>query len=73
MAIHSNLKVILDERNLSVLQVSKDIEYRYESLRKVYNNENEHYPKKMLDKLCAYLNVEPGDLISYKKNEKPSN
>ncbi|WEG18476.1 helix-turn-helix transcriptional regulator [Alkalihalophilus pseudofirmus] len=70
MTIKSNLKSILDERNLSVLQVSKDIDYRYESLRMMYNNQNKHFPKKLLDKLCEYLNVQPSDLISYEEEKK---
>nr|WP_017726778.1 helix-turn-helix transcriptional regulator [Halalkalibacterium ligniniphilum] len=67
MTIKSNLKEILDERNLSVLKVSKDIGYRYESVRTFYTDENKQYPKELLDKLCDYLDVTPGDLIKYEK------
>lgn len=64
----SNLKLILDERELSVLKVAKDINYRYESVRKLYNNDNEHFPKELISKLCHYLEVTPGELIVLKDN-----
>jgi DNA-binding Xre family transcriptional regulator len=61
--IRSNLQSILDERGISVLKLSKDINYRYESVRKLYNDDNEHFPKALLLKLCTHLDVTPGDLI----------
>lgn len=67
--IKSNLQPILDERGISVLKLSKDIEYRYESVRKMYNDDVEHFPKNLILKLCTYLNVVPGDLIIIEKED----
>jgi putative transcriptional regulator len=67
--IQSNLKQILDQRNLSIRQVSKDIDYRFDSVRQLYNNENKTYPRELLSKLCAYLNVTPGELLSLEKED----
>lgn len=62
--VNSNLKQILDERGLSIRQVARDIEYRLESVRQLYNNETERYPRELLTKLCEYLKVTPGDILS---------
>jgi len=67
--IKSNLQNILDERELSVLKVSKDIGYRYESVRQLYNDESKTFPRELLNKLCTYLNVTPGDLLVIEKEQ----
>lgn len=69
MKIKSNLQAILDEKGLSVLKVSKDIEYRYESVRQLYNDENKTYPRELLSKLCTYLKVTPGELLILEKDD----
>jgi putative transcriptional regulator len=61
--VKSNLKKILDERDLSIRQVARDIDYRFDSVRQMYNNENKTYPRELLTKLCFYLNVTPGDIL----------
>ncbi|ARK28811.1 helix-turn-helix domain-containing protein [Halalkalibacter krulwichiae] len=65
--IKSNLKALLDERELSLRQVSRDINHRLESIRQLYNDELERYPRELLDKLCTYLDVSPGDLLKHEK------
>lgn len=69
MKIKSNLQPILDERGISVLKMSKDIEYRYESVRQIYNNENKTYPRELLTKICVYLNITPGELLIIEKEQ----
>jgi DNA-binding Xre family transcriptional regulator len=61
--VRSNLKRLLDERQLSIRQVAKDIDHRHESVRQLYNDELERYPRELLTKLCAYLDVTPGDIL----------
>jgi DNA-binding Xre family transcriptional regulator len=65
--IKSNLQKILDEKEISVLKISKEINYRYESVRKMYNDEMEHFPKELILRLCMHLNVSPGELIILEK------
>lgn len=67
--IHSNLKQILDKRELSIRQVARDIDYRFDSVRQMYNNENKTYPRELLSKLCTYLNVTPGELLILEKED----
>jgi putative transcriptional regulator len=65
--IKSNLKAILDERGLTIRQVSRDIDYRFDSVRQLYNDETKNFPRELLKRLCDYLDVDPGDLIKYEK------
>ncbi len=67
LKIGSNLKTILDEKGLSIRKVSDDIGYRFESVRSMYNNEMERYPRELIEKLCNYLNVTPDDLLKLNK------
>lgn len=63
MPVRSNLKEILDERRISIRQVARDIDYRFESVRQMYNNETDRYNRELLAKLCDYLQVDISDLI----------
>ncbi|WP_276913961.1 DnaD domain protein [Aneurinibacillus aneurinilyticus] len=61
--LKSNLKQILKSNNLSIRKVSKDINYRFESIRQLYNDEMDRYPRELLFKLCKYLNVTLDELL----------
>jgi DNA-binding Xre family transcriptional regulator len=65
--VRSNLKAILDERNISVRKLALEIEYRYETVRQLYNNDTEHYPKALITKICNHLDITPGELIILEK------
>lgn len=67
--VKSNLKKILDEKGLSIRQVARDIDHRLESVRQLYNDELERYPRELLTKLCTYLSVTPGDLLILEKEQ----
>lgn len=66
--VKSNLQSIIDEKGLSVLKVSKDIGYRYETVRQLYNDDLKTFPKELILKLCTYLKVTPGDIIILEEN-----
>ncbi|QNM43723.1 helix-turn-helix domain-containing protein [Shouchella clausii] len=61
--IRSNLKTLLDERGISIRQLAKDIDYRFESVRKLYNDDLERLPVDLLDRICDYLNINISDLL----------
>jgi len=63
--VRSNLKIILDSRGLSIRKVAGDLGYRFETVRRMYNDDMKHYPKDLIDKLCAYLGVGVGELLEY--------
>jgi len=61
--IKSNLKELLEERKISIRQLAKDIDYRFESVRKLYNDEMERLPKDLIYRVCMYLEIEISDLL----------
>ncbi len=69
--IHSNLKEIMEARdpNLSIRQLAKDINYHFDSVRKMYKDEMIQYPRDLLLKLCKYFKVGPGQLIVIEADE----
>lgn len=66
--VKSKLKEILDARELSIRKVSGDLGYRFETVRRMYNNDMKHYPQDLIDKLCAYLDIRIGELLEYQKD-----
>ncbi|WP_028559792.1 helix-turn-helix domain-containing protein [Paenibacillus pinihumi] len=63
MQIRSNLRQLAESRGVSVREIARAIDYRFESVRKMYNNEMERYPRDLLEKLCGYFNVTPAELL----------
>ncbi|CAI6276557.1 helix-turn-helix transcriptional regulator [Bacillus subtilis] len=66
--IKSNLKPLLDERKISIRQLSREINHEYPTVRKLYRDEMERYPRELLDKVCTYLNIELHELLIFQKN-----
>ncbi|MEH7405697.1 helix-turn-helix transcriptional regulator [Bacillus subtilis] len=66
--IKSNLKPLLDERKISIRQLSREINHEYPTVRKLYNDEMERYPRELLDKVCTYLNIELQELLIFRKD-----
>jgi DNA-binding Xre family transcriptional regulator len=69
--IHSNLKSVLIQHdpNLSIRRLAKEINYHFDSVRRMYKDEMVQYPRDLLLKLCTYFNVEPGKLIIINNEE----
>ncbi|AYK64019.1 helix-turn-helix domain-containing protein [Bacillus subtilis] len=66
--IKSNLKPIIDERKISIRKLSRDINHEYPTVRKLYNDEMERYPRELLDKVCTYLDIELHELLIFQKD-----
>ncbi|WP_338709204.1 helix-turn-helix transcriptional regulator [Paenibacillus amylolyticus] len=64
MQIRSNLRHIIDARNIKIKVLARDINYRFESVRLMYHDEMERYPRELLAKLCEYLNVGIDELLT---------
>lgn len=62
--LKSNLKEILKTREISIRKLSKDIDYRYETVRNLCNDELEQYPKELLFKICSYLDITLNELFT---------
>ncbi|OPH56709.1 hypothetical protein BC351_27605 [Paenibacillus ferrarius] len=63
--VHSNLKEMMREKDpkLSIRQLAKDIDYHFDSVRKMYKDEMVQYPRDLIWRLCKYFKVTPGQLI----------
>ncbi|MBP3047292.1 helix-turn-helix transcriptional regulator [Bacillus subtilis subsp. subtilis] len=66
--IKSNLKPIIDRRKISIRKLSRDIDHEYPTVRKLYNDEMERYPRELLDKVCTYLNIGLQELLIFQKD-----
>lgn len=69
MQLKSNLKEIIDSRGLSIRQLAKDIDYRFETVRQLYNNDTKQFPRDLLVKLCAYLEIDISDLLKLDRQD----
>jgi len=61
--IRSNLKALADDRGLSIRKLAEAIDYRFETVRQLYNDDTKHYPKDLLEKLCDYFGCEVSDIL----------
>ncbi|MBP3963225.1 helix-turn-helix domain-containing protein [Paenibacillus lignilyticus] len=65
MVIRSRLKEVMEKHDpkLSIRKLAKEVNYHFDSIRRMYKDEMVQYPRDLLLKLCLYFNVQPGDLI----------
>lgn len=63
--IRYNLNQLLAERNLKANKVYVDTGISRSTLSKVINNQSNMIQLETIDKLCQYLNVTPGEFLSY--------
>ena len=68
--IRSKLKDIADSRELSIREIARESNCHFEIVRRLYNDTMERYPKDVLNRLCAYLGVEVGDIVEYVPDSK---
>jgi DNA-binding Xre family transcriptional regulator len=69
--IRSNLKEVMENHDpkLSIRKLAKDVNYHFDSIRRMYKDEMVQYPRDLLLKLCLYFNVQPGQLIRIVQDE----
>lgn len=70
--IRSKLKEVMENHDpqLSIRKLAKDVNYHFDSIRRMYKDEMVQYPRDLLLKLCLYFNVQPGQLISIEEDEE---
>ncbi|WP_416720870.1 helix-turn-helix domain-containing protein [Bacillus subtilis] len=69
--IKSKLKTIIDQRKISIRKLSRDIDHEHPTVRKLYNNEMERYPRELFDKVWPYQNIELHELLIFQKDHIP--
>ncbi|MFC5652640.1 helix-turn-helix domain-containing protein [Paenibacillus solisilvae] len=67
--IRSKLKEVMENHDpkLSIRKLAKDVNYHFDSIRRMYKDEMVQYPRDLLLKLCIYFDVQPGQLIGIEK------
>jgi len=68
--IKSNLAVLLAERKMRVADLVKETGINKSTLYKLYNDESVRINFETIDKICLALNIEVGDLLVYKDDNK---
>ena len=64
-----NLPVLLAERRMKVADVARATGMSKTTLHKLYNGQSTRVDFATLEKLCALLNVDVGDLLKSKPDE----
>lgn len=65
--LYCNLKEILDQKSISVLKFSEDINHRRATIHDLYHNNNmnnKRIPAKLIVDICNYLNISIDELFS---------
>ncbi len=72
LIIRSKLKEVMENHDpkLSIRKLAKDVNYHFDSVRRMYKDEMVQYPRDLLLKLCVYFNVQPGQLIRIEEEEE---
>ena len=63
--IESNLKKVMDEKNVSMYQICRLTGLKFEVVKKYYDNTITRYDSDVVAKLCFVLDCNSSDIISY--------
>jgi len=71
VTIHVQLGRLMGERGLKVAEVAASTGLTYATINSLYKGEARRIDLKTLNRLCAVLDVTPGDLLSYSPGQQP--
>lgn len=63
MRVKSNLKNILDNKDMSIRQLAVLTDISFETLRRLYNDDTKQYQRDTIGKVCEVLEIEIQDLL----------
>lgn len=63
--IESNLKKVMDEKNVSIYQICRLTGLKFEVVKKYYDNTITRYDSDVVAKFCFVLECDSSDIISY--------
>ena len=69
--IKFKVKVMLAIRDMTQKELAERTGIRPPTISAICVNTAKHIPVDVLDKICAVLDCQPGDLIEYVKEEEP--
>ncbi len=67
--IKNRLSTILGEKRLNMAEVARGAKISKATVFKIYHERASKIDYAVLDKLCAFLSVQPGDLLIYIPSE----
>jgi DNA-binding Xre family transcriptional regulator len=65
MTINNNIKTLLDRKNVSINQFSKDIKVTYVTAYALYHNTTRSINYDLMERLCGYFGVGPAEILTY--------
>ena len=71
MRVKSNLKALLDERDTSIQQFSRDSGLKLETLRRLYNDDTKQFQRDTIGRVCEVLNVGIAELLLLTDEKDP--
>jgi DNA-binding Xre family transcriptional regulator len=73
LRMKSNLKEILAERDMSIRQLValSNEQLKFESVRKMHNNETKQFHRETVGYVCETLDIELHELLTLEYYEKP--
>lgn len=61
--VKSDLKKILDERNISIRQLASMTDLKFETLRRLYNDDTKQYQRDTIGRICEVLEINIHDIL----------
>lgn len=69
LKMKSNLQTMLQVKNFSIREFARRIDYRFDTVRKVHNNDIQRIPVDFIERACAELNCSIGELFYLEREE----
>jgi putative transcriptional regulator len=63
MRVKSNLKAILDDRKISIRELEAKTGLKFETLRRLYNDDTKQYQRDTIGRICEVLGVQISDIL----------
>ncbi|MEC1155021.1 helix-turn-helix domain-containing protein [Cytobacillus horneckiae] len=63
MRVKSNLKTILDDRKISIRQFADMTGLKFETLRRLYNDDTKQYQRDTIGRVCEILKIDINELL----------
>lgn len=63
MRASSNLKAILDAREISIQQFARDTGLKFETLRRLYHDDTKQYQRNTIGRVCEVLAIPIDELL----------
>jgi DNA-binding Xre family transcriptional regulator len=65
--LRSNLAHILEQRRMSMRELARRVDYRFDTVRQLCNSESVRIPVELIERVCQELNIGITDLFTLEK------